>query len=520
MHTRNKNHPLPRTLSLLALAIAIGALAACELGPNYSRPALNVPAAFGGATQPASTSPVTAAPATLPALIPPGGNWWILFGDNDLIRLEDAAIAHNPSLDAAMASVEEARAAAREVKSEFSPQISFNPATQVQVHGKGKATTPTDIPFDLSYEVDIWGQIKRSVESANAATRATKDAWGVVLLTLEADVAQDYLNLRSLENQDNIFTQNVTDDQKQLDLTKTQLKAGLVGQIDVAQAQTLLDSLVTQQEEIRRQRADAEHALAILTGLPPSEFSLPIRPGPAVAPEIPPGLPVEILRHRPDVAEAEQNLIAANANIGVAITQFYPAVSLTGAAGYESVNIQNAVDWQNAILALGPSVTFPIFTGGKLTANLDQTKARFNELVADYKSTLLTAFNDVETSLTDVHMYARELAAAHQATADALEYRRLSLLEYQKGIESYLQVLDADRSLLTDELSEAQILNSRLTATVLLIKAIGGGWDSKTPLKTPTATNLPPETAPATVPATTAPINALPPTTPARETAP
>ncbi len=191
---------------------------------------------------------------------------------------------------------------------------------------------------------------------------------------------------------------------------------------------------------------------------------------------IPPGLPADVLRHRPDVAEAEQNLVAANAQIGVAITNFYPAVHLTGTAGFESVNVQQTIDWQSAILQFAPSVTFPIFQGGKLTASLDQSKARYEELRATYRSAILTAFRDVEVSLSDVHRRADALEAQHSAVEAARDYQRLSDVEYQQGIVSYLQLLDADRTLLTNEITESQLLNDRLVSTVLLIKALGGGW--------------------------------------------
>ncbi len=241
--------------------------------------------------------------------------------------------------------------------------------------------------------------------------------------------------------------------------------------------------------DIRRQRADTEHALAILTGKPPAEFSVAARPSQIVVPNIPPGLPMDLLRHRPDVAAAEENLVGrSNADVGVAITNLYPAVTLTSTAGFESVDVQHALAWQNAILSIGPSVSLPIFEGGKLSAALEQARASYQELLATYRSTLLTAFSDVEVSLTDVHMHTDALNAQHLAVASAREYLRLSRLEYDQGLIAYLQLLDADKTLLADRLTEAQLLDDRLVSTVLLIKALGGGWNPDAPTSRPAPT--------------------------------
>jgi multidrug efflux system outer membrane protein len=446
------------------LTAAVGAVASCTLGPDYSRPNVNVPATYKSATQPVAATQIST-------------HWWTLFNDEDLTGLEEAALQNNPDLAAAMARIAQARATAAQVESQFYPQITLDPSINWAITPRGKSGSVTRIPFDLGYEIDIWGQVKRSLEAANATTQATADQYGVVQLTLEADVAQDYLNLRSLEEQDRIFTENVKLTQEQLGLTKRKLQAGIVGGIDVAQAQTQLDELLTQQTDIRRQRADTEHALAILTGKPPAEFSLAAKEGRISPPDVPPELPAEILRHRPDVAAAEQNLVAANAQVGVAITNFYPPVRLSGAAGLASVNVEHVLDWQSALLQIGPSVSVPIFEGGRLDAALAQSHARYDELVATYRGTILAAFRDVEVSLTDVHMFGDALDAQRHAVDSAREYLRLSRLEYDQGLESYLQLLDADRTLLTNQITESQLTNQRLTATVLLIKALGGGWE-------------------------------------------
>jgi len=461
------------TFSTGLLATLAGIAVSCTLGPNYSRPPVDVPAGYkSAATQDASA----------PRLIT---RWWTLFNDPILTQLEEASLQDNPDLKAAVYRVAQARAVAGQVKSQFYPQITFNPSLTETFKPGVVPATATQIPFDLGYEIDIWGQVARSLESADANTRASADQVAVVQQTLEADVAQNYMNLRALEAQDDIFSENVKLTQAQLDLTKRKLQVGIVGQIDVAQAQTQLDALLTQQADIRRQRADSEHALAILTGKPPAEFSLPAKSAAMTPPVIPPNLPADILRHRPDVASAEENLIATNAQVGVALTNYYPTIRLSGAAGLQSVNVQHALDWQSAVLSLGPSVSMPIFDGGRLDASLHQAQARYDELVATYRSTILTAFRDVEVSLTDVHMFGDELEAQHQAVANAREYLRLSRLEYDQGLVSYLQLLDADRTLLTNQIAESQFTNQRLISTVLLIKALGGGWNTEPPVSSP-----------------------------------
>jgi multidrug efflux system outer membrane protein len=279
-----------------------------------------------------------------------------------------------------------------------------------------------------------------------------------------------------LDSQVKILADNMDLYRHQVSLTQTQKKAGIVGQTDVLQAQTQLDSTDAQAIELQRQRADAEHALAILTGRPPSATSIAVRPLDLEPPLVPAGLPADILRQRPDVEEAEQNLITANALIGVAKANFYPVLRLTGSAGYESVDISHGLDWQNRFWSIGPSLSIPIFQGGKLTADLEQAKARYEELTATYRGTVLGAFRDVEDSLTDLHMRADAAKAQSRAVDSSREYLRLTQLQYKEGLVSYLQVIDAERTLLTNELAAVQLLDQRLVSTVLLIKAIGGGW--------------------------------------------
>ncbi|MGN6504659.1 MAG: efflux transporter outer membrane subunit, partial [Tepidisphaeraceae bacterium] len=294
------------------------------------------------------------------------------------------------------------------------------------------------------------------------------------------------------DDQDRIIGKNVDLYQQQVDFTKKQNKVGLVGPTDVLQAQTLLDSTQSQLIDIRRQRALVEHALAILLGRPPAELSVAFNPLATLPPMIPAGLPADLLRQRPDVAEAEQNLIAANAQVGVAIANFYPVISLTGSAGFESIDLGSVFDWQNRFWSIGPSATFPIFEGGQLQSNLNFAKARYDEVLANYRSTVINAFKDVEDALTNLHHEADSAAAQDKAVKSASEYLRLTQIQYQQGLVTYLQVTDADRTLLTNELTASQLLNQRMASAVLLIRALGGGWHQ----------DLPPSTQPVLRPTT------------------
>jgi multidrug efflux system outer membrane protein len=470
----------PSTSFRLLTTLFASVLAGCSVGPDYHRPTVPTPAAFKSAT-----TAETAASQL-------GHDWWKLFNDPQLDNLEDEALQENQSILGAMASVEEERAAAKGVRSAFYPAISFDPSVtrehtsanaNINPNNSSNGSTFTNylLPFDLTYEVDIWGQVRRSVEAANAQVQASQADLEVVRQTLEADLAQDYFTLRSYDTQYKTLTDTVASYQKQLDLTNVQFKAGLESEGDVASAEALLDATKTQQLEIGRERDEEEFAIAILLNRAPSDFTLAASSVDLEPPVIPAGLPADLLRRRPDVAAAEASLAAASAQIGVAVSEFYPQLSLTGDAGFESIKSSNLLDWSSRIWSLGPSVSFPLFNGGKLTANLEQQQAVYKQLVAQYRIQVLSAYQDVENSLTDLHSRADEAKAQNAAVAASQDYVRLTQLQYQQGLVDYLTVIDADRTLLSNQLAAEQILNERLVSTVLLMKAIGGGWDGDKP---------------------------------------
>jgi multidrug efflux system outer membrane protein len=264
-------------------------------------------------------------------------------------------------------------------------------------------------------------------------------------------------------------------------LTDTKYKAGLTLPTDLLQARTQVNSATNQLIEVKRARAKQEHAIAILLGRPPSELVLEAAPASTTIPVIPAGLPVTLLSRRPDVAEAEHRLAAANAQIGIATANFFPRFNLSASLGFQSPNLDHLIDWEQRLWSIGPGISLPIFQGGQLTAALAQTKARYQELVASYRSTVLRSFQDVEDQLSDLHLLAEKAQSLEETLVSAREYSRLTEIQYRQGLTTYLQVIDANQTLLTNELSAAQAHSQRLIATVLLIKALGGGWTGDEP---------------------------------------
>jgi multidrug efflux system outer membrane protein len=452
--------------------------AGCMVGPNYVRPAVEQPLYFKS----------QAASGEAPLM---EREWWRLYGDADLDQLIASAQASNQTLRQAVARVDEARALARVAGSFLYPTISLDPRfartrnsgnRDSAVTGKpvGKNVTINDwlIPLDLTYEIDVWGRVRRSFESAEAQTTASVDDLAVVGLTIETDVAQFYYTLRALDAQSQILTENVTSYREQVRILSVQLKSGLVSPIVLNQAQAQLQATLAQQRDIERARADQEHALAILCGRPAPLFNVASNPlHEALPPDVPPGLPAQLLARRPDVAEAEQNVVAANAQIGVATANFYPTFTLTGTAGFESASASSIFDWRSRVAAIAPSISFPIFQGGRLRANLEATEARYRQTVAAYVNQILVAYADVEDALTDLHALSDEVGNLREAVSASQNYLRLAQAQYKFGLVDYLIVIDAERTLLANQLSLAQAVNLQMGSSIRLIKALGGGWN-------------------------------------------
>jgi multidrug efflux system outer membrane protein len=449
-------------------------LGACSVGPSYQRPDVAPPAAFQQAPD----------PAAVPVPVVLDSHWWTLFGDDDLNRLAGEVLAANQDVKAALARVDEARALTRSARGDFFPSLDLAPSVRrARTPGATSTTTTTyNLPVDLSYELDVWGRLRRQYETQANLERASAADFAVVQQTALADLAQGYFALRLYDRQLDILERALDLFRKQLELTQGKQKAGLALQTDVLEAQNQVDGAENQLLEVQRSRVKQEHALALLTGHPPAGFSLARRIVTVPAPEVPAGLPASLLSRRPDVAEAEYRLIAANAQVGVAQANFYPTLSLTGSAGFESLDLGSLTNWENRVWSVAPGLTLPLFSGGKLTAALAGAKASYEELAAKYRSTVLGAYRDVEDELSDLHLLAREEKAFDQSLASARENFRLTELQYKQGLTSYLEVITANQTLLTTELDSARAWNDRHAASVLLIKALGGGWDPAAPV--------------------------------------
>lgn len=467
--------PASRTTLFLAAALT---LAGCSVGPDYERPDAPKADAFKESTG----APGASAPA-------PAADWWKLFKDPDLDRLEDEAMKANQDIRAAFARVNAARAMSDAADAGFWPTIDATGTAQRNrasgtmsnsVNAGGTTRTSYGGSLRLSYEADVWGRVRRLSESADASAKASITDFSVVLQTAQADVAQNYFNLRGFDTQVAVITKNLALFEKQVALIETQVKVGLAPRTDLLQARTLLESTRTQLIEARRQRANLEHALALLTGRPPAALALTPKPLDTAMPDIPAGLPVEILARRPDVTAAEYRLVAANADIGVAKANYYPKFTLTGSAGVQSIDTSKLADWESRVWSLAPSISIPLFQGGALDADLAAKKAAYDESLANFRTTVLTAFREVEDNLNDLHSRTEAAASQERTLVSARENARLAELAYRNGLTNYLLVIDAHRTLLANELSAAQLQNQRLVSGVLLIRALGGGWEKDT----------------------------------------
>ncbi len=418
----------------------------------------------------------------------PKGNWWEIFGDTNLNALETQSLQANQQLKAAIARVEQARSSARVSRSQLLPSLSLDPSYTRQRYSPnanpsfGNLTANQfSTPLDLSYEVDLWGRVRRSFESARADAQSSLATFHNVLLTLNADVAQNYFALRSLDAEIAAVASTVELRHEQVRLVRSRLEGGVGSELDVARAETELATTEAEVSALAKRRDELENAIAILVGENPSRFKLAAlknanttwNPQP---PQIPAGLPADLLERRPDVAAAERQLASANAKIGVAKAAFFPVLSLTGSGGYLSGDADSLFNWDSRKWSIGPSLSLPIFAGGRNRANLQRSQSAFAEATALYRQQILVAFGDVENSLSGIHHLATQSAAQQRAVASARRAAELASDRYRSGIVAYLEVVDASRDTLSAERASAQLAGQRLIAAVQLIKALGGGW--------------------------------------------
>jgi hydrophobe/amphiphile efflux-1 (HAE1) family protein/NodT family efflux transporter outer membrane factor (OMF) lipoprotein len=471
------------TAGVVALALLLTVSSATAglltVGPDYKQPTNSVPASYkavelGEWKEGRPLDDVTK------------GSWWEIFADADLNGLESQALNANQDLKAAFARVDQARAVARVARSELLPTVNFEPSLVRQRSSPnvqpsfGPLTADTiSVPLDLSYEVDLWGRVRRAFQSARADAQASLAEFYNVLLTLQADVAQNYFALRALDAEIATVAGTVDLRKEQVRLVRSRFEGGIGSELDIARAETELATTEAEAASLAQQRAELENALAILTGANPTSFRMAAytvdnwNPQPPV---IPAGLPADLLERRPDVAEAERQLAAASANIGVAKAAFFPVLTLTGSGGYASADFDTLFKWDSRTWSIGPSLSLPIFAGGRNRANYKRSQAAFQEAVAHYRQQVLVAFGDVENNLSGIRHLIDQAAAQQRAVTSARRAADLATDRYRSGIVSYIEVVDASRDALSAERANAQLAGQRLIAAVQLIKALGGGW--------------------------------------------
>lgn len=482
--------PTPRTWTAAAL-LALGA--GCTVGPNYKRPAPAgpTPAAFKEQQQPAPGGGAAGDwKRAQPGDASLRGKWWQLFGDPQLDALEERIALSNQTLKAAVAQYLAARDQVRVARAGYYPTLSLGPsATHTHESQSQPGTVPGVtrysfntfvLPLQASWEPDLWGQVRRTVEQARANVDASAADLANVELSLRSELALDYFQLRGLDTQRQLLESTLASDVDYLQLTQVRFKGGIATEVDVAQAETQVRNVKAQSIDLGVARAQMEHAIAMLVGLPPSSFSLPPSTAPMILPDVPLGVPSALLERRPDVAAAERRVAAANAAIGIATAAYYPNVTLGAQAGLESGLLGTLFQVSSFFWSLGGSATELLFDAGRRHALTDQARDLYQGQVATYRQSVLNAFREVEDNLAALRVLAEEADAEGLAVQAARRSLALSTQRYKGGVTTYLEVLTAQTIQLSSERTQADIVTRRYTASVQLVKALGGGWDATT----------------------------------------
>lgn len=471
-----------RCAALFALILTAG----CAVGPDYHRPP-----ALGTKALPARFGDISITNAgewkvAEPSAQLPRGAWWKIYNDAELDRLETFAATNNQQIALAVANFDQARAAMKVAQANFFPQISANPsatrqrtsanASPVGGSSGSRSYNTFNVSADASWELDLFGRVRRLTESAHAQLAASADDLASLKLSLHAEVAMDYFTLRALDAQSDFLNQTAVAYQRALALTQSRRKSGVADALDVAQAETQLRAARAQIPATDLQRAQTRHALAVLCGQPATTFALtPGTLGSTKLATIPLSAPSEWLEHRPDIAAAERSMAAANANVGMAKAAFYPRVLLNGSSGWQSISASTLFDWPSHLWAVGPTLQLPLFTGGANRAQLASAKAAYAGTVANYRQTVLTAFQDVEDQLAAQHFLANQLEEETAALISARRALDIANQRYKSGVEQYLDVITAQTTELTHEQTVIQLCGQRLATSVSLIKSLGAG---------------------------------------------
>jgi NodT family efflux transporter outer membrane factor (OMF) lipoprotein len=506
--------PAPKTL-LAALGAAL-ALAGCNLAPHYERPKTD---SSGGFKEAVPGDASQGWKVAQPADRIPRGKWWELYDDPQLNALEERVVISNQTVAAAEANYRASRALVAEAQASLFPSLSLAPSVVrsrssasgsssgsavstgattgtttsgatsggtptstgvAQSTGSGNGTGPRTyftLPFEASYEVDLWGSVRNSVSQARSTAEASAANVQAAILSTQSALAQDYFALRATDEQRRILDTTLGDYEASLHLVRTLFNNGLASDEDLAEADTQLDSAEAQATDLGVARAQYEHAIAVLIGVTPSKFSIPVGKFNPRLPVVPVGVPSDLLERRPDIAAAERQVAAANANIGIARAAYFPNITINGLAGFESTDLGKLFDWPNRMWSFGPTLVQPLFEGGLRRAENEQARAQYDATVANYRQTVLAAFQAVEDNLVTLRVLSKEVDQQHRASVAGQNTVKLSVIRYQNGVDSYINVITAQNTFLTNRLAELQVQLRQITASLALISNLGGGWD-------------------------------------------
>ncbi len=461
----------------ITVSVPLILLASCSVGPDYVRPTAVIPAEFKEMKDWKVAQPKDEAIK---------GAWWEMFNDPLLNSLEKQVVISNQNVAAAEAQFRQAQALVRVSRAGYFPTltagVSVNRSRTSDTIGStprsGGTFTDYQLPIDFSWEIDIWGKIRRTVEASRASAQASAGDLESALLSARAALAQNYFQLRTLDSLKRLYADTIAAQSRFLEVTRNRYASGVASSADVLQADTQLKTTRAQAIDIGIQRAQLEHSIAILIGKAPADLSIPETPSVPVPPSIPVGLPSELLERRPDIASAERRVTAANAQIGVAEAAYFPTFTLSASGGLESSSLNKWLIWPSRFWSLGPALSEVLFDGGLRGAQTDHARAAYDASVATYRQTVLTGFQEVEDNLAALRILEEESKAQDEAVEAARRSLAVTTNQYKAGIASALDVINTQVTELNNERSAVTILGNRMTASILLIKALGGGWNS------------------------------------------
>ncbi|HUO14226.1 MAG TPA: efflux transporter outer membrane subunit [Verrucomicrobiae bacterium] len=480
-----------RSSAVCALVLMLLLGCGCTVGPRYSRPPAPAPAPDAWKTQPPweQAAPKDAIPK---------GAWWEVFHDAALDDYEQQLLKANQSLIAARDNLSQARSLARVATAGYFPQLTTDPNAYRErgsgnrplngfgpttVNGVTQIVPPYTenvftIPFSLTWETDLFGRVRRSVEAANATLQSTAADLGNAQLVLTAELAADYFSLRELDAEYQVVEESVGYQRKGLELVEQRHNGGIASGLEVAQQATVLDSTISQAALVQESRAQYEHAIAVLVGQPASSFSIPVSPLNAAPPPVPLGVPSDVLERRPDIASYERQIAYENAQVGLAKAAFYPHITLGGTGGgWQSTSLSTLVNAPSLFWSIGADAFEPILQGGRNRANLAATRAAYDQSVANYRQTVLTAFQQVEDGISNLSTVSQALTTQAAAVDDARRALEIANNRYVGGVTNYLDVITAQTTLLSNQRLQTQLLGQQMVNSVYLVKALGGGWN-------------------------------------------